>query len=103
MFLFPEKEKGKKKCFSPLPGGVLLVVLAPVDVGPTRDTSHVDHVARPELLQIPLDGGPVLQPCPGDVDLLALLLEKLDQKPTQPAVSTKDQESLRLSCVPRPW
>ena len=75
--------------------GLLLVVLAPVDVGPSSAAGAVQDMGRANPVQFRLDGLPILHTDRGHVDLFALALQDLLQVAGYPALAAPDKESRR--------
>lgn len=75
--------------------GILLVVLAPVDVGPSSAAGAVQDMGWANPVQFGLDGLPILHTDRGHVDLFALALQDLLQVAGYPALAAPDKESRR--------
>ena len=74
----------------------LLVVLAPVDVGPSRAAGAVKDVRRLHPFQLPDHGLAVLHPHRRREHLLALALQDALQMPGHPALAAPDEEAVGL-------
>lgn len=73
---------------------LLLVVLAPVDVGSASAASGVEDVRGLDLVEHLGDTSGILHADGGAGDLLALLLEELLEVASHPALSAPDEEAV---------
>lgn len=81
------------------PHRLLLVVLAPVDVGPTCTASSVEHMGRLDPVELLQDLLAVLVTDDGCMHILALFLKDGLEVASDPAFTTPDEEAIRLGPV----
>lgn len=81
------------------PHRLLLVILAPVDIGATRAAGGVEHMGRPDPVELLQDLLTVLVADDGGVHILALLLEDVLEVASNPALATPDEEAVGLGPV----
>lgn len=81
------------------PHRLLLVILAPVDIGATRAAGGVEHMGRPDPVELLQDLLAVLVADDGGVHILALLLEDVLEVAGNPALATPDEEAVGLGPV----
>lgn len=74
---------------------LLLVVLAPVDIGTSRAAGSIEDVGGLDALELGDDSLAVLHADRRGVDFLALLLEDRLQVTGDPALATPDEEAVR--------
>lgn len=78
---------------------LLLVVLAPVDVGTTRAAGGVEHMGRLDPVELLQDLLAVLVADDGGMHILALLLEDVLEVASNPALASPDEEAVGLGPV----
>lgn len=83
--------------------GVLLVVLAPIDVWASSGAGAVEDVGWLNSLELSNDGLTVLHADSGGSDLLALGLEESLEVASNPSLSTPDEERIRHYEVCSVW
>lgn len=74
---------------------LLLVVLTPVDIGPSCAAGSIEDVGRLDALELSDDGLAVLHANRGCVYFLALFFENRLQVAGHPALATPDEEAVR--------
>lgn len=81
------------------PHRLLLVVLAPVDIGTTCAAGGVEHMGRLDSVKLLQDFLAILVADDGGVHLFALLLEDVLEVAGNPTLTSPDEEAGRLGAV----